>query len=207
MRVAFCRSATWRCRSSGGSLDVAGFGLGRPIVLELELDLAAIKPRQHRVLLLARQRHKTLFVGGVGIVVQRPKPQAIAPGRRQIALIALGGQPLGERSLHVKPGGFAEVTSQLPIDINCATGILAAQGLRVGRNDAIGNSLQRRTFARPCLDWTERRPHLAGAVGAAIAEHAMARQWVAPVTGTRALRVTPEGRRGFLEQFALNLPD
>jgi DNA-binding transcriptional ArsR family regulator len=66
--------------------------------------------------------------------------------------------------------------------------------------------LQRRAFARPCLDWTERRPHLAGAVGAAIAEHALARRWVAFVPGTRALRVTDDGRRGFREQFALNLP-
>jgi DNA-binding transcriptional ArsR family regulator len=65
--------------------------------------------------------------------------------------------------------------------------------------------LQRRAFSRPCLDWTERRPHLAGAVGAAIAEHALAERWVAHVPGTRALRVTAEGRRGFLEQFALNL--
>ncbi len=65
--------------------------------------------------------------------------------------------------------------------------------------------LQRRAFTRPCLDWTERRPHLAGSVGAAIAEHATAQRWVARVPGTRALRVTPEGRRGFLEQFALNL--
>ena len=64
---------------------------------------------------------------------------------------------------------------------------------------------QRRAFTRPCLDWTERRPHLAGAVGAAIAEHALAAQWVTYVPGTRALRVTDEGRRGFLEQFALNL--
>ncbi|HEY6522954.1 MAG TPA: helix-turn-helix domain-containing protein [Solirubrobacteraceae bacterium] len=65
--------------------------------------------------------------------------------------------------------------------------------------------LQRRAFSRPCLDWTERRPHLAGAVGAAIAEYALAERWVAHVPGTRALRVTVEGRRGFLEQFALNL--
>jgi DNA-binding transcriptional ArsR family regulator len=64
---------------------------------------------------------------------------------------------------------------------------------------------QRRAFARPCLDWTERRPHLAGAVGAAIAELALARRWVERVPGTRGLRVTDEGRRGFLEQFALNL--
>jgi DNA-binding transcriptional ArsR family regulator len=65
--------------------------------------------------------------------------------------------------------------------------------------------VQHRAFTRPCLDWTERRPHLAGAVGAAIAEHALAECWVTRVSGTRALRVTAEGRRGFLEQFALNL--
>jgi DNA-binding transcriptional ArsR family regulator len=64
---------------------------------------------------------------------------------------------------------------------------------------------QRRAFARPCLDWTERRPHLAGAVGSAITELALARSWVERVPGTRALRVTDAGRRGFLEQFALNL--
>lgn len=64
---------------------------------------------------------------------------------------------------------------------------------------------QRRAFARPCLDWTERRPHLAGAVGAAIAEHALRARWVTYVPGTRALRVTDDGRRGFLQEFALNL--
>jgi DNA-binding transcriptional ArsR family regulator len=64
---------------------------------------------------------------------------------------------------------------------------------------------QRRAFTRPCLDWTERRPHLAGSIGAAIAQHALAAQWVTYVPGTRAVRVTDEGRRGFLEQFALNL--
>ena len=64
---------------------------------------------------------------------------------------------------------------------------------------------QRRAFARPCLDWTERRPHLAGAVGAAIAQHALAARWVSYVPGTRALRVTDDGRRGFLQEFALNL--
>jgi hypothetical protein len=64
---------------------------------------------------------------------------------------------------------------------------------------------QRRAFVRPCLDWTERRPHVAGAVGAAITEHAFAQNWVARVPGTRALHVTDEGRQGFLEQFTLNL--
>jgi DNA-binding transcriptional ArsR family regulator len=77
---------------------------------------------------------------------------------------------------------------------------LESLGIEVGRL-----RLAHRAFTRPCLDWSERRPHLAGAVGAAIAEHALAERWVARVAGTRALRVTAEGRRGFLQQFALNL--
>jgi hypothetical protein len=44
-----------------------------------------------------------------------------------------------------------------------------------------------------CLDFTERRPHLAGAVGAALHRHFLARAWVVPVGSGRALRVTDEG--------------
>ena len=64
---------------------------------------------------------------------------------------------------------------------------------------------QRRAFARPCLDWTERRPHLAGALGAAIAEQLLDLQWFTRLPSTRALRVTDLGRRGLLREFALNL--
>lgn len=48
--------------------------------------------------------------------------------------------------------------------------------------------------ARRCLDWTERRPHVAGAVGTALADLALRRGWVRRLHGTRALRVTPSGR-------------
>jgi DNA-binding transcriptional ArsR family regulator len=54
----------------------------------------------------------------------------------------------------------------------------------------------RRAYARPCLDWSERRPHLAGTLGAAVAETLLARHWVARVRGTRALLVTDAGRAG-----------
>jgi len=47
---------------------------------------------------------------------------------------------------------------------------------------------------RRCLDWTERRPHVAGAVGTALAELALRRGWVRRRRGTRALLVTPSGR-------------
>ena len=48
--------------------------------------------------------------------------------------------------------------------------------------------------ARRCLDWTERRPHVAGPVGTALATLALDRGWVRRVRGTRAVVVTPAGR-------------
>jgi DNA-binding transcriptional ArsR family regulator len=52
---------------------------------------------------------------------------------------------------------------------------------------------ERRPLARPCLDWSERRPHLAGALGAALAAHCLACGWVERSAGTRALRITRAG--------------
>ena len=53
----------------------------------------------------------------------------------------------------------------------------------------------RRKFARRCLDWTERKPHLAGALGAALFDRMLAGGWLARRQGTRALRVTERGTR------------
>lgn len=51
----------------------------------------------------------------------------------------------------------------------------------------------KRTFARVCLDWTERRPHLSGAAGAALCQHAFAHQWIERIGTDRAIRVTESG--------------
>jgi hypothetical protein len=48
----------------------------------------------------------------------------------------------------------------------------------------------RRAFARPCLDWSERRDHHAGALGAAIASTLFAHGWIVRVHGCRAVRLT-----------------
>src|SRR5579883_2935468 len=50
-----------------------------------------------------------------------------------------------------------------------------------------------RAFARRCLDWSERRDHLAGALGAAVLAAWLAHGWVARREGSRALRLTPAG--------------
>ncbi|RJL34021.1 ArsR/SmtB family transcription factor [Bailinhaonella thermotolerans] len=59
----------------------------------------------------------------------------------------------------------------------------------------------RRRFAPPCLDWTERTPHLGGALGAAVTAALIERGWFERTREPRALRVTPEGRRGLEEHF------
>lgn len=52
-----------------------------------------------------------------------------------------------------------------------------------------------RHYCRGCIDWTERRHHLAGAVGAALADAFLARRLVSRIPDSRALSVTPVGRR------------
>jgi DNA-binding transcriptional ArsR family regulator len=64
---------------------------------------------------------------------------------------------------------------------------------------------KRRIFCRPCLDWTERRPHIGGAVGAAIACRCFELKWIERVNGSRALTITPAGRRGLVSTFGLEV--
>jgi DNA-binding transcriptional ArsR family regulator len=63
--------------------------------------------------------------------------------------------------------------------------------------------LRRRRFAFDCLDWSERRPHLGGALGAALLEVALKRRWVEQDLDSRALHVTSAGRREMRARFGL----
>lgn len=59
----------------------------------------------------------------------------------------------------------------------------------------------RRRFAFACVDWSERRPHLGGALGAAVLKVALKRKWVVQDLDSRALSVTRIGRREMLKRF------
>jgi len=71
-----------------------------------------------------------------------------------------------------------------------------------GRNwmEALGielpsSDLTQKKLARRCLDWTERRHHLAGILGCAMYKRFNDLRWMAPIRDTRAVRVTLEGKR------------
>jgi DNA-binding transcriptional ArsR family regulator len=60
-----------------------------------------------------------------------------------------------------------------------------------------------RIFCRPCLDWSERRFHVAGLVGAQLLRAFVDRSWLEPQRDTRAMLITPAGQTGFAETFAV----
>ncbi|WP_121188423.1 helix-turn-helix transcriptional regulator [Nocardiopsis sp. Huas11] len=64
----------------------------------------------------------------------------------------------------------------------------------------------RRPLARACLDWTERRPHLAGAAGAALCAWVLDSGWCVRVGSGRALRITDSGRTALEELWGLPTP-
>jgi hypothetical protein len=65
---------------------------------------------------------------------------------------------------------------------------------------------ERRVFCRPCLDWSERRPHLAGAIGAALAACSFDLGWITRIRDTRALFAPEKGKCGFSDTFGLAFP-
>lgn len=62
----------------------------------------------------------------------------------------------------------------------------------------------RRVFCRPCLDWSERRPHIAGRLGAALASRCFELGWIARQRDTRAVSITAAGRAGFAQAFGID---
>jgi DNA-binding transcriptional ArsR family regulator len=63
----------------------------------------------------------------------------------------------------------------------------------------------RRRFACACLDWSERRPHVGGALGAALLKVALKRKWALQDLDSRALDITRIGRREMLARFGLHV--
>jgi DNA-binding transcriptional ArsR family regulator len=125
------------------------------------------------------------------------------------------GRPAAARSLHAVAAAedlarartcYDHLAGALGVqlfDAMIAAGLLCADsGLTVtaaGRSwfaELAGPAALRagsRPLVRACLDWTERRTHLAGALGASLCQQLVARGWVLPRPGSRAVSVTADG--------------
>ena len=83
----------------------------------------------------------------------------------------------------------------------------AGARLLTGFGVELAPPISRRIFCRPCLDWSERRWHIAGHVGAEICRRCFELDWVARRRDTRALRLTPAGVVGLAETFGVTVID
>lgn len=82
-------------------------------------------------------------------------------------------------------------------------GFLESLGIAAPAPEEQRSSSRGRILCRPCLDWSERRPHLAGLIGASLCAHALSAGWVRRAPVGRAILVTPKGDRVFRERFRL----
>jgi len=99
-----------------------------------------------------------------------------------------------QRWLKSKPARNGDAYNETPEGAKA----FAAFGIEVREIKAAPS---RRRFAYACLDWSERRPHLAGALGAAVLNTALKRKWVLQDLNSRALEITPSGRRELITRF------
>ncbi len=102
----------------------------------------------------------------------------------EISMNLLGHGPQPEKPVRLLPRGLAMLET-IGIDIT-----------KVAES--------RRCFCRTCIDWSERRPHVAGAVGAAMLQTLFERGWLHRQSGTRALSISATGEQGFRQVFRID---
>jgi DNA-binding transcriptional ArsR family regulator len=99
--------------------------------------------------------------------------------------------------------GHIELTSDAGVVTDTGNHFFDQLGIDLSQGRTVKSG---RMLCRPCLDWSERRLHLAGVLGARLCRHSFDKGWVrrSDQTGPlvkRAVLITPEGRRIFREQF------
>jgi DNA-binding transcriptional ArsR family regulator len=103
---------------------------------------------------------------------------------------------------HVRAAPEAQIRPEAFVVTADGAAALTSFGLDIG---ALEQS--RRRFAGACLDWTERKPHLNGALGAAMTTRLLGLGWIERGSRRRAVRVTPAGCEGLASTFGWSLED
>ncbi len=175
------------------------------------VHLAKLK-EQHLVRALAQGKHRYYSLAGAEVaaalealmrVAGLPQPQFIptTPDRLRHArtcydhmagTVAVGMHDFMTRNLWLRADGSAYVLSEEGEAGFASLGLDPEQARKT-----------RRRFACACLDWSERRPHLGGALGAQLLAMLLRDGWIERDLDSRALAVTREGKRRFQRVFAL----
>jgi DNA-binding transcriptional ArsR family regulator len=162
--------------------------------------------RYHRLASTAvAQMMESIMQVASGLEADRPK---LSVGTRDKALQAartcydhLAGRLGVALADALVAAGYAELATDAGVITEAGIEFLARLGVDIDALLARRGKRPARILCRPCLDWSERRPHLAGAVGAALCAHSFTRGWIRRIDGSRAVTITPDGYWVFREQF------
>ena len=167
--------------------------------------LAVVRNGRHRYFRLASPAVADMIDGIVAVALQkRPRYRPLSREARALGAARICYDHLAGR-LSVELTDSFVAREYVVLDDEAAE--ITAAGTRFFTGFGIELPTLRATrrhFCRLCLDWTERRPHIAGAVGAAITRRYFDLGWMERMKRSQAVIVTPLGRRGFRETFGID---
>ncbi len=141
-----------------------------------------------------------------GVEAMRPAP---ATGPRDAALRAartcydhLAGQLGVALADALVAGGYVELAHDAGLVTGNGMALFERLDMDVASLMPRGGK-STRMLCRPCLDWSERRPHLAGAIGAALCARSFDEGWIRRIAGTRAVTLTPKGQRFYRDTLGM----
>jgi DNA-binding transcriptional ArsR family regulator len=170
--------------------------------------VTAVRDGRYRYFRLASPRIAEMLDGIMAVALEnRPRYRPLSRQARELSAARICYDHLAGRlsvdladslithEYIVAGDGTAEIT-------RAGTRFLTEFGI-----DLSALSSSRRHFCRLCMDWTERRPHIAGAVGAAITKRCFELGWTERMKHSSAVIVTASGKRGFRETFGIGMPE
>jgi DNA-binding transcriptional ArsR family regulator len=167
--------------------------------------LSMVRDGRHRHFRLASTTVADMIDGIVAVALQkRPRRRPLSRDARALGAARICYDHLAGR-LSVRLTDALVARDYLVLDDEIAeltragARFLTELGIALPARDS-----NRRHGCRLCLDWTERRPHIAGVVGAAITTRCFDLGWIERMKGSQAVSVTPAGRRGFRERFGID---
>jgi DNA-binding transcriptional ArsR family regulator len=195
-------TASELARVAGITAQTASSHLARMVTVGLLSVEQQGRHRYHRLATPAvAQMMETIMQ--VAADLEPPRPR-LSVGPRDAALRAartcydhLAGELGVALADALVAGGYAEFARDGGIVTDAGIAFLG----RIGIDGDVLLARRGRVLCRLCLDWSERRPHVAGMVGAALCAHSFTAGWIRRIDGTRAVAITPKGWRVFRDEF------